>query len=105
MKPKKLMQGASRFAAANPSNEIPSGAVKAGVSWFAVQFILPVNNPVNNVVKRVRKGGYVFEVPINTPDIHKLTYADLLVMAEEAELSTVSTALNKTALQASEDSL
>lgn len=92
--PKKLTAAASQFAAANPSNGIPSGALKAGVSWFAIQFTLPVDNPVNNVVKRIRKGGYIFEVPINTPDIHKLTYADLLVMAEEAELSTVSTPLN-----------
>lgn len=70
-----------------PDMDLPSGAKKAGISWFAIQFVLPVDNPVDNVRKMWRKNGYIFEVPINTPDLHKLTYADLLIMAEEAEVA------------------
>jgi len=54
---------------------------------YVVQFCMPVHNPVNNVRRFRRKHGYLFEVPINAPDIHKLTYADLLIMSEEAENS------------------
>lgn len=54
---------------------------------YCVQLIMPVDNPVNNVRRFRRKHGYLFEVPINTPDLHKLTYADLLIMSEEAENS------------------
>lgn len=54
------------------------------ICGFSVQFILPVDNPVDNVVKRRVKGGYIFEVPINTPDIHSLNLTQLLILAEEA---------------------
>jgi hypothetical protein len=54
------------------------------ICGFSVQFTLPVDNPVDNVLRRRVKGGYVFEVPINTPSIHNLTLTQLLIMSEEA---------------------
>lgn len=54
------------------------------VLGYCVQLTMPVDNPVDNVRRLRRKHGYLFEVPINTPDLHKLTYSDLLIMSEEA---------------------
>jgi len=56
-------------------------ANKDGFHFYTVQFTLPVNNPANNVVMRRVKDGYAFEVPLNTPDIHKLDLSQLLAMS------------------------
>jgi len=61
---------------------------------YEVQWTVAVNNPVNNVRKRARKGGWLFEVPINTPDAHKWGLTQLLNAANLAELFAESTGLN-----------
>lgn len=61
---------------------------------YEVQFILPVDNPVNNV-RMSRRGKVVtFEVPINHPEAHKMGFMDLMTAAELSGLFTVSPPLN-----------
>ena len=67
---------------------------------YTVQFILPVDNPANNVRKTMRKGHIWFEVPLNLPNAHNVTLAQLLEFAERSGLLGLSTHLNnKTGLQ------
>ena len=43
-----------------------------------LQYGLPVNNPESNVLVKESKNVIHIEVPINYPDIHKLSITDLL---------------------------
>ncbi len=61
---------------------------------FQVQFILPVDNPVNKVSMRRVKQVLYFEVPINYPDAHKMSLEDLIAAAELSGLIPVHTPLN-----------
>lgn len=54
---------------------------------YVVQFCMPVDNPVNNVRKRREKGVVIFDVPINFPNIHNLTYVQLYLASEETAKS------------------
>jgi hypothetical protein len=63
---------------------------------FTVQFELPVDNPMNNVRIKRSKMGVTFFVPINYPDIHSLTYSDLIAAVELSGLLHISTPLNNT---------
>ena len=67
---------------------------KTPMTSFSVQFILPVDNPVNNV--RMCKQGKVviFEVPVNHPEAHSMGFMDLMAAAELSGLFTVSPPLN-----------
>lgn len=71
---------------------------------YQVQFILPVDNPVNNVRMSKRGKSITFEVPINYPDAHNLGFSDLMAAAELSGLFTVSPPLNKNRLTKSTDS-
>jgi hypothetical protein len=62
----------------------PTDETDPPVSYFSVQMVFPVDNPVDNVRKRRVRGGFVFEVPINFPGIHNLTLTQLLIISEEA---------------------
>lgn len=55
------------------------------ITGYEVQFTVPVDNPVNNVRKRKRNGVLIFEVPINHPLAHSLTFSDLLLAVEQFE--------------------
>ena len=45
---------------------------------ISIQYGLPVKNPVNNV-RVLCKGNVIhMEIPINYPDIHKVSFVDLL---------------------------
>lgn len=57
---------------------------------YCVQYKLPVENPVSNVSLRRGNGQYIFEVPINHPDAHKMGFMDLLASAELSGLITLS---------------
>jgi len=63
---------------------------------YTVQFELPVDNPVNKVRTTCGKDTKTFFVPINYPDIHTLTYSQLVLAAERSGLLDLSTPLNKT---------
>lgn len=63
---------------------------------YEVQFELPVNNPENNVSKRVKKGVTIFFVPINHPDAHNMGYQDLIAAQELSGLLKLSPPLNNT---------
>jgi hypothetical protein len=58
---------------------------------FVVQYVLPVDNPVNNVSKRRVQGGWEFLVPINHPSAHNLGFQDLVAAAELSGLIHLST--------------
>lgn len=60
---------------------------------YKVQFLLPVNNPVDNIRIIRKKSVVVFEVPVNTPDLHELGYRQLVAWAEAAEKLALSTVL------------
>ena len=62
---------------------------------YSVQFLLPVDNPVNNVMKRVGKGHITFSVPINHPDAHNMGFQDLIAAAELSGLIDLSTPHNR----------
>lgn len=62
---------------------------------YTVQYTLPVDNPVNKVrVTRV-KGHITFEVPINYPDAHCVTFRELVEAGERSGLLGLPTHLNK----------
>lgn len=58
------------------------------IRGWSVQLEFPVDNPVNNVRRSMRKGWVTFLVPINFPEIHRLTLSDLLMLAEHTAQST-----------------
>lgn len=62
---------------------------------YQVMFVLPCEQPEQNVVKRMRKTTLLFEVPINYPNYQDVGIAELLRVAKDAKLFTESTALNK----------
>lgn len=59
-----------------------------------VQITLPVEDPVNNVRCSISKSGYSLEIPHNYPDLHNLTYAQLVHMALDIRARDFFTALN-----------
>jgi len=61
---------------------------------FTVQFVMPVDNPVNKVSMKRQKHHFTFEVPLNHPDAHKMSLMDLIAAAELSGLLTVSPDLN-----------
>lgn len=67
--------------------EILNAALPRGsrITGYEVQFVLPVDNPVNNVRKTKRNGVLVFEVPVNHPLAHSMSFSDLLLAVEAAE--------------------
>lgn len=65
------------------------------MTTYNVQYILPVDNPENNVSKRSNKFGITFFVPINHPDAHNMGFQDLLAAADLSGLLVVSTPHNK----------
>ena len=62
---------------------------------YSVQFLLPVDNPVNNVAIYKGKGFIRFSVPINHPDAHNMGFQDLIAAAELSGLLEISPRLNK----------
>lgn len=50
---------------------------------YQVQFILPCEQPLNNIRRIIRKGVVHFEVPINTPDLQSLGYEFLAANAKD----------------------
>jgi len=69
---------------------------------YAVQYILPVDNPEDNVSVTCKRWGYIFTVPINHPFAHKLSLRDLIDSVNAAQLLDLSTRLNNTVLSTSE---
>lgn len=65
------------------------------MTCYTVQYVLPVDNPVNKVRVTRGKDAMIFEVPINYPDAHNLTFRDLLQAAEDSGLLGLSTHLKK----------
>lgn len=60
------------------------------MTCYEVTFILPVDNPVNNVrLRRVEKKLF-FEVPINHPNAHNMGLAELIAGAQLSELLDLS---------------
>jgi len=62
---------------------------------YTVQFKLPVDNPVNNVSMVKRGGDMLFEVPLNYPNAHTVTLAELVLAAETSGLIHLSTDHNR----------
>ncbi len=76
------------------------GFVKA----YQVQFLLPCEDPVNNIWRRIKRGVVHFEVPINTPDIHMVGYSQLAAWAKDATKPDLPTSLNnKTGLKSKKE--
>lgn len=65
---------------------------------YVVQFVLPVDNPTMNVSIRRAKEYIEFNVPINYPDAHDVTFSELLDAAGRSGLVHLSTPLNKNRL-------
>lgn len=68
---------------------------------YTVQYILPVDNPENNVRRlcsKQTKWAVVYEVPINYPNAHNLSLLDLRAAVELSGLFTVSTEPNSACL-------
>lgn len=65
---------------------------------FEVQYVLPVNDPVNNIGVFQRKKFLTFLVPINHPVAHNIGLQDLLAAVERQELLGLSTPLNNKSL-------
>jgi len=63
------------------------------MTTFTVQFVLPVDNPVNKVCMTRSKGHMVFEVPINHPDAHTMGLMKLIAAAELSGLLGLSPTL------------
>lgn len=55
-------------------------------SW-SVQFTMPCEQPENNVRVRREKKALCFDVPINLPEIHNLTLAQLILLAQRTAKS------------------
>jgi hypothetical protein len=62
---------------------------------YNVQYVLPVDNPVNKVGMGSRNGNLFFEVPINYPDAHSLSLTQLIDAAERSGIILLSTNHNK----------
>jgi hypothetical protein len=59
---------------------------------YQVQYIMPVDNPEDNVVKTRVKDGYIFHVPVNHPKANRLGFSDLLEAHERGKnIHTVHT--------------
>lgn len=68
---------------------------------FTVQYVLPVDNPVNNVSIRKLTDGAEFLVPINHPHAHTMGYQELLAAAELSGLFHLSSTPNNKRLKIS----
>lgn len=62
---------------------------------YTVQFVLPVENPAQNVCMKRSKGVMHFQVPINHPEAHSLSLQDLIAAAELSGQITLFTGPNK----------
>jgi len=63
------------------------------MTTYTVQFVLPVDNPVNKVSMSRSKGHMVFEIPINHPDAHTMGLMQLIAAAELSGLLRLSPTL------------
>lgn len=63
---------------------------------YQVQFVLPCEDPVNNVRMIRRKTTLVFELPINYPSCEQVGLAELMRVAKVTQLSPQFTGLNNT---------
>lgn len=61
---------------------------------YQVQFELPCQYPANNVRMKKRRKVITFYVPLNLPEIHNLTYSQLLTYSALSESLDLCTALN-----------
>lgn len=61
---------------------------------YVVQYVLPVDNPENNVCVTYKRGVYIFEIPLNHPFAHTVGLKDLIDSVNAMQLSTLSTGLN-----------
>lgn len=59
-----------------------------------IQFLLPCENPENNVRVKRSKRTLLIEVPINYPDFNIVSIGELLEVAHARELLDLSTDLN-----------
>ena len=73
---------------------------------ISIQYGLPVKNPVDNVVVTRKAHVIHLEIPINYPDIHKVSFADLLDKhgVETSPIKVVHTPNNKSC-QPTKDSI
>lgn len=71
---------------------------------YSVQYILPVDNPVDNVSMSKRKGTVTFFVPVNHPDAHLMGYEDLVKAQRRSGLLVLSTPLNNKSLTLTKES-
>jgi len=86
---------------------LPSPGKKIHRRYFplgcvTIQFELPVDDPVNKVRAKCGKKGIVIFVPINFPDIHKMTPLELVKYVQPTGLSSVLTTLNNTVILSKE---
>lgn len=65
---------------------------------YTVQFVLPVDNPVNKVIVTKNRGSWCFEVPVNHPEAHTMGFMDLVAAAELSGLLGLSTDSNNKSL-------
>jgi len=71
----------------------PKGDQTEHMTTYTVQFVLPVDNPVNKVAVTRAKGHMRFEVPLNHPDAHTMGLMQLIAAAELSGLLGLSTHL------------
>lgn len=71
---------------------------------FTVQFVMPVDNPVNKVVMTRKKHHMTFEVPLNHPEAHTMSLFDLIAAAELSGLLGISPEHNKKSLDKKKES-
>lgn len=74
-----------------------------GIKSYTVEYVMPVDNPENNVRIKRGKGGITFYLPTNYPDAHMIGLAELLLRAEQSGLLALSIPLNKNSLKLSEE--
>lgn len=63
---------------------------------YSVQFVMPVDNPENNVRRRDKGRVIHFEVPINHPNAHTFGWAQFAAAAAHGERLRLSPPLNNT---------
>lgn len=71
----------------------PKEPERLSMTTYTVQFVMPVDNPVNKVSVTRSKGHMVFEVPINHPDAHQMGLMQLIGAAELSGLLRLSPGL------------
>lgn len=68
---------------------------------WEVQLTMPVDNPVYNVRMKSKKRCYIFEVPINYPNVHNAGFEELFQAQARSKKFALSTDLNKNSLDSS----